>query len=405
MQHPSLKLKTYIWLASAPDGKKVEGELQAYSINLAKLHLRKKGMIPLTIEIKKSARFIWPFQTITRVDIVCFFRQFAILFAAGIPIPQCFHILQQNQNKLSLQRLFHSLKTDIEAGKSLLTSISKFPRYFNMFCCHLIHLGESSGTLELALERIADYQEKSLLLKKQIQQALFYPAIILCTAVIISLLMLILVVPGFADLFQSMNKPLPLFTGKVIQFSHFLRNDFWFLFISLSLISILMLYLRSLNQFKRYFDACILKLPIFNTFYKKIFLTRLMRNLSVVFSAGLPINEALKLMAQTSNSLTYKNLILTAQQKVLAGQPLHIALQQNSLVNTLIIQMIKVGEESGTLDVMLEKIADIHQNDLESAITYLTRSLEPLIMIILGVLIGGILIAMYLPIFKLGTII
>lgn len=343
-------------------------------------------------------------HTISTLEIAIFFRQLSTLIAAGIPLVQSFDILRQTQENLQLCLLISTLKNEIEAGKNFISGLRKYPRYFDELNCHLVNAGEQTGTLEIMLKRIAHYKEKSFALKNQIKQALFYPCIIFFVALVICIIMLTMVIPRFADLFQSMHGSLPLFTQVVINFSIFLRANYWLGVIPIFAITIFMYYLKKSPSLKIYIDSIALKIPILYQIIQKIVMARFSRSLATTFSAGLPITESLKLVAYTCSNHVYTQLVIGLEAQVSSGKQLHVALSQNSLFPALVVHMIKVGEESGSLECMLEKIADLYEADIDHLVKNLSHLLEPLIMLVLGVLIGGLVIAMYLPIFKLGTV-
>lgn len=344
-------------------------------------------------------------KKISIFDITIFFRQLSTLISASVPIIQSLEILRHAQEKLLFQKLIYSIKNEIESGKTLTNALRKFPRYFDDLTCHLIHAGEQSGTLDTMLKRIAHYKEKSLTLKNRIKQALFYPSIISFVAIAVTIIMLTFVVPRFADLFQSMHSHLPAFTLFIVGLSNLLRENSFLFLIPIIACIIVMYYFKTSREFKNYIDHILLKIPILNTLIQKIILARLTRSLATTYAAGVPITQALKTIAHLSSNHDYTQAIIGLQTQVASGQQLHTAMRMNILFPIMPIQMIKIGEESGTLEHMLEKIADIYESDIEHWVANLSHLLEPLIMIILGVLIGGLVIAMYLPIFKLGTVI
>lgn len=342
---------------------------------------------------------------ITEFDITLLLRQLSTLITANIPIVQCCHILSSSQEKASLCQLILTIKHEIEAGKSLTTGLRKFPSYFDEMICNTLHAGEQTGTLETMLKRVADYKEKTLRLKNQITQAIFYPALIFITAIVVSFIMLIFVVPRFAELFQSMHGELPAFTLMVLNISQLLREYYWMGCLPILGFAISKYYLKTSKQWQQQYDHIILKIPILSNIIKKIILIRFARSLAVTFAAGTSITESLITVAYICGNHRYGRAVFALKNQVLAGQQLHKAMQLSSLFSPMSVQMVKIGEESGTLPYMLEKIADLYAADLDYLISNLTHLLEPLIMIILGVLIGGLVISMYLPIFKLGTII
>lgn len=344
------------------------------------------------------------FRSISALDITLFFRQLATLIAAGVPIVQCCEILSRTQKNQQLGSLINHLKNEIEAGKTFAASLQKFPHYFDEMNCHLIYAGEQTGKLEIMLKRIAYYKEKSHTLRNQVKQALIYPIAIFIVAILVCLILLIFVVPRFEELFRSMNSALPAFTQGVIILSNGIRAYYGLSIIPLIGLIVFIYYLNRSMTLRQWVDHFILQIPFINTTIQKVVIARFSRSLATTFSAGLPITEALKIVAKACGNYDYTKRILGVEAHVAAGQQLHVAMLHSPLFPILAVQMIKIGEEAGSLEHMLEKIADLYESDIDYLVRNLSHLLEPLIMLILGVLIGGLVIAMYLPIFKLGTI-
>lgn len=405
MKNLLTKNSYFVWSAISKEGKKYSGEIQASSISFAKIKLKEQGLIPITLTKKRKKIRHYFNKKISALDIALFFRQLATLISSGIPIVQSCEILRQSQEKDSLRILINSIKTEIEAGKSLVSGLQNFPRHFDSLICNLIYAGEQTGTLEIMLKRIATNKEKALQFKNQIKQALFYPTLILVVAIMVTIIMLMFIVPRFAELFQSMHGQLPIFTQLIVNLSNYLVENIWLDLLPFFLGAVSVIYFKKSASFRNKIDHILLKIPIFNTILKKIILARFTRSLAITFAAGVPITEALLLIAETSGNNDYTKAIIALQTHIASGQQLHLTMHKNPLFPALSVQMIKVGEESGTLEHMLEKVAELYENDINHLVVNLSHSLEPLIMIILGVLIGSLVIAMYLPIFKLGTII
>lgn len=327
-------------------------------------------------------------------DIIIFFNKFLTLYSSGIPILHCLDLLLQSE-KIIFKKIIISIKADITAGKSLSYSLRKFPNYFDELICNLIHAGEQTGTLATLLGKILFYLEKKARLKNQIKKILLYPLIVCSTSIIITLFMLFFVVPHFEEVFTSMHKQLPLFTLAVLDLSKCLRI-YWYVWIIFSIAGMSFLYS---------YKEKLLKLPLLNQIVKKILISRFANNLAIIFASGVSIADALKLTATLCGNNSYKLSILKTRQQVIAGKQLNKALASQKIFSTLLVQMVKIGEECGTLVPMLEKTAAIYDAQLERITTELQQLLEPLIIIILGVLIGSLVVAMYLPIFKLGTLI
>jgi type IV pilus assembly protein PilC len=281
----------------------------------------------------------------------------------------------------------------------------KFPVFFDEMICSLILTGEKSGTLDTMLKRIAEHKERSYRLKSKIRQALFYPIMILIVAILITIIMLLFVVPRFTELFQNMHATLPVFTLSVIHFANFLKNDWPIIILAWIILTTWFYYAKRFPRTRFIIDAFQLKIPVIGLSLQKYILASWARSLTTLFAAGIPITEALKMLTHSMHNLVYRNAVHELYLHISAGKQLHLAVQRCKLFPPMMVHMIQIGEESGTLETMLTKIADFYEADLDQMISYLSKMLEPLIMVILGVVIGGLVIAMYLPIFKLGDVI
>lgn len=343
-------------------------------------------------------------KRIPALDIILFFRQLAALITAGIPIVQSCDILCKSQKNTSLQRVMALIKINMEAGHALSWCLAQFPRYFEPLICHLIEAGEQSGTLPAMLDRIALHKENVLSLKNKVKQALFYPTIVLLVALGVSITMLTVVIPRFAELFQSMHSSLPLFTLGVMHLSELIHNYYWLTLFPLLAILPLTYYAHYSASFRCRIERLVLQTPYFGPIYAKTILARFCRTLATTFAAGIPISESLKTIAYANGSYFYAQTILQLRAQIIKGQQLYQAMHRQLFFPVMLIQMVKIGEESGTLERMLEKIASIYEADVSYFIANCGHLLEPLLIAILGVLIGGLVIAMYLPIFKLGTV-
>lgn len=396
-----LKKHIYYYSAKNSQGQSLQGEIEAVSANLAKYHLKQKNIFVTTIRKKNIFDLIKINKKISTLEITFFFRQLATLITAEIPLLQSFNLLEKSQKNHLLSALIKKIKAEIEAGNGLGSALKKFPYYFDALTCQLIQMGEHSGTLNKILNRIAHTKESTLKLKTKLYQALFYPVTVLIVASLVTLIMLIAVVPRFADLFQSMHSQLPAFTRSVIYFSHFIRMYFWLAIFPLTGMGIFYYFVKRSLRLQDIKDAYLLKIPT----VKKIILARITRGLSMTFSAGIPIIESLKMLAPLTGNRLYSQAVLALRHSIEKGQQLHAAMQLTILFPPLLTQMVKIGEESGMLTAMLDKTAELYETDIDHFFTTFGHLLEPLIILVLGVLIGGLVIAMYLPIFKLGTVI
>jgi type IV pilus assembly protein PilC len=400
----SKNLMTFTWMGISTQGKKLFGEIQAPNKSSAKLQLKNQNILFLKLHKKNVHRFTFNDNRISDVVILFFFRQLATLMTAGVPIIQSLTILNQSHNHFAFQTILTSIKTDLEVGKSFAMSLRQYPRYFDNLTCQLIQIGEQTGTLTRILSRIAIHKENILSLKKKTIQSLFYPAIVLIIAVLVSFIMLTFVVPRFAELFQSMQGKLPTLTVYIIYLSHFIRYYGWLAFIPFFASIIVFKQINHLYNLRKKFDVFMLKIPLINHILSKTILARFARSLSIAVGSGMSITESLKITAEIANNHFYAEAIYYLQAEIEKGQPLYKSMQKNTAFPAMMIQMLKIGEETGMLEQMLEKLADIYEADIDHLITNLAHILEPLIMIILGVLIGVLVIAMYMPIFKLGTL-
>lgn len=351
--------------------------------------------------IKQFHQHILKKRKIAVLDITLFLRQLATLLQAGIPIVQCCHILEKSQEKHSLRLLIHLIKRELLTGKQLSSILQTQTTHFDNMTCQLMMIGEQTGKLDTILSTIANHHEQQLAIRARIKQALFYPCIIVCMAVMVTLIMFIFVIPSFADLFQEAHIPLPMLTRFIFQLSSILSLHTLYFIALLSLIG------ACLIQFKpTYKESClhfIRHLPGIKPLRQKSILTHFARNLALTFSAGIPITQAMRLAANATTDARFKQIILRTNRHLDTGMQLHQAMLSTAYFPTLLIHMIKVGEEAGMLDYMLNKAADFYEAELKEITNHLNQLLEPLIMLILGVVIGGLVIGMYLPIFKLGS--
>lgn len=342
-------------------------------------------------------------RPISNRDITFFLRQFAALITAGIPILQAFAILEKSQEKFGLRFIIYGIKRELQAGQSLAYCMRQYPIYFNELLCQLIYLGEQTGKLENMLALIANNEEKKLLLKQRIKQTLFYPSIILITGLLLMLCMLLFVIPRFMELFQDMQDKLPLITRLIFDFSLLLKKFLWPIAIGTNLLCFSLAIIKKKKILLLEWKNFLINLPILRNYFQKIMLAHFIRNLSIACTASVPILQALQLASAGRSLRTFNTAIRGLKMRIRAGESMHQAMIHHGLFPGFVVQMIKIGEESGSLDSMLVKIADFLEADIEQMARRLEQLLEPLIMIVLGVLIGGLVISMYLPIFKLGS--
>lgn len=407
MAEKTAKLATFVWEGADKRGAKLKGQLQAINAAAAKNELRKQGVVPKRVQ-KKLTLFgsSGDGKKVTAADIAVFSRQLATMLDSGVPLVQGFEIIGRGHEKASMQSLLLGIKADIEGGTSLSEALAKHPKYFDDLYCSLVQAGEQAGVLDTLLDKIATYKEKTESIKKKIKKALFYPTAVIIVAFIVSAILLIFVVPQFEQLFKGFGADLPAFTMMVINLSKFFQ-EFWYVIfgsIALSVVAFVKIKQRS-RKFREALDRLSLKLPIVGNILRKATYARFSRTLATMFAAGVPLVEALTSVAGASGNVVYENATLAMRDEVSSGQQLQLSMRQADLFPNMMVQMVAIGEEAGSLDTMLGKVADFYEEEVDNAVDALSSLLEPLIMAILGVLVGGLVIAMYLPIFKLGQVV
>jgi len=363
-----------------------------------------KSNLEKTLTLKSILHTFKQKRGITDFDIAVFLRQMATLITAGIPLIKSCDILEKSQVKTALQLLIYSIKREILTGKDLFFSLRHHHHYFDEMTCQLIKIGEHTGKLDTMLCMIASHKEKKLAFKRQVKQALFYPCMITITTIIVTLCMFIFVIPRFAELFHDSQIHLPLLTTWIFFLSSKLQQHTYFIFAPILFIVLVILSSKLSSSLKKNITLFLIKSPIINTCVQKVILARFARNVAITFAAGMPITEALRLAMNASGHSEFAGLASTLRNKINSGLQLHQAMQTLSYFPDMMIQMVKIGEESGMLEHMLNKLADFFESDIDHWVGQLSQLLEPLIMLVLGVLIGGLVIAMYLPIFKLGSV-
>ena len=398
------KFYTYLWEGTNRRGETIKGAQHASDINIIKNDLRRQGIFPT--HIKKKSQSIFKSNRVNQLDITLFSRQIATLLDAGIPLIQALDLSARGTEKPTLQALIINLKTTIEGGRTVADALKQHPTYFNAIFCNLIDAGEKSGTMDLMFTRIATYREKSASLKAKVKKALFYPSAILIVALVISAGLLIFVVPQFANLFKNFGAELPLPTRIVMSLSEFAQSYWWIMVaISMALTGGFKIVWKKSLAFAHAVDKLQLNIPIIGIIMQKAAIARFARTLSTTFSAGLPLIDALKTAAGATGNWLYYNGTEKIREQVSTGQTLKVAMQNTQLFPSMVVQMIGIGEESGALENMLTKVAVIYEEEVDNAVDSLSSLLEPLIMVVLGTMIGGLVIAMYMPIFKIGSII
>jgi type IV pilus assembly protein PilC len=394
----------FVWEGTDKKGKRVKGKMLAVSEAAVKADLRRQGV--LAKKVRKEVQLFKSGKKITSEDIALFARQLATMLQAGIPMVQCFDIIGNGHDKPSMQKLVLAIKADVEAGTSLHEALAKHPLYFDDLFVNLVEAGEHAGALETLLDKVATYKEKTEALKKKIKKALFYPAAVLAVAVIVTIILLVFVIPQFESLFKGFGADLPAFTQMVINLSKFVQSQGWWMAVLAGAGGYAFFYFKKRSRpMRRGIDRVMLKAPVIGPIMVKASIARYARTLSTMFAAGVPLVEALTSVAGATGNIVYEEATLRIRDEVSTGQRLQRSMETTGLFPNMVIQMIAVGEESGSLDSMASKVADFYEADVDAAVDAMSSLLEPLIMAILGVLVGGLVIAMYLPIFKLGAVV
>ena len=394
----------FAWEGKDKRGNRVKGKSLAPDETTLRSELRRQGVAPS--KIRKQSAAPGRGGKVKPEDIAVFSRQLATMLAAGIPLVQAFEIVGNGNDKPAMQKLVLDIKADVEGGTSLHEALGKHPLHFDDLFVNLVEAGEQAGALESLLDKVATYKEKTEALKKKVKKALFYPAAVLVVAVVVTIILLIFVIPQFEALFKGFGADLPAFTQFVIDMSKFVQSDgiliaavaggaFWTFFY----------FKKRSRKMREFLDRLSLKIPIIGPILNKSAIARYARTLSTMFAAGVPLVEALESVAGATGNIVYEDAVLKMRDEVATGQRLQRAMENTGLFPNMVIQMIAVGEESGSLDSMSAKVATFYEAEVDNAVDSMSSLLEPLIMAILGVLVGGLVIAMYLPIFKLGSVV
>jgi type IV pilus assembly protein PilC len=385
-------------------GNRVSGKSLAPDETALRADLRRQGIA--VSRIKKQSQSFKSGGKVNASDIAVFSRQLATMLASGIPLVQSFEIVGNGNEKPAMQKLVLDIKVDVEGGTSLHEALAKHPLYFDDLFVNLVEAGEQAGALETLLDKIATYKEKTEALKKKVKKALFYPTAVLAVAVIVTVILLLFVIPQFEELFKGFGADLPAFTQMVIDLSRWLQ-DYWFIVAAIAGgagFTFVYFHKRS-RPMRQFLDRAMLKFPIIGPILYKSAIARFSRTLATMFAAGVPLVEALESVAGATGNIVFENAVLKMRDEVATGQRLQRAMENTGLFPNMVIQMIAVGEEAGALDSMSGKVATFYEAEVDNAVDSMSALLEPLIMAILGVLVGGLVIAMYLPIFKLGAVV
>jgi type IV pilus assembly protein PilC len=407
MATSAIRNDIFVWNGTDKAGRPSKGEIEAISQAMAKAQLRQQGIKPKSVRKKPKPLFgSGQGKAIKAADIAIFTRQLATMLKAGVPLVQSFEIVEDGLEKPRMRELVKSIRNDVASGSGLAPSLAKHPRHFDELFCSLIGSGEDSGTLEVMLDRVATYKEKSEALKAKIKKAMTYPTAVICVAIIVCAILLIKVVPVFAQTFKNFGSELPAFTQFVLNISNFVIA--WWYIMLFALIAIVFAFremkVRSV-AFCEWLDRMALRLPIIGGIVHDAVIARFSRTLATTFAAGVPLVDALNSTAGASGNSVYAKAIRRIRDDVTTGTTLYNSIKATGLFPNMLLQMVSIGEESGALDDMLDKVATHYEAAVDNAVDSLSSLMEPLIMSILGVLVGGLMIAMYLPIFMLGSVI
>ncbi|HWP94801.1 MAG TPA: type II secretion system F family protein [Gammaproteobacteria bacterium] len=397
---------SFTWEGTDKKGNRVSGKTLATSEVAVKAELRRQGILPIKIKKQSALSGAAKGRKITPGDIAVFMRQLATMMKAGVPLVQSFEIVGKGHENPRMQDLILDIKSSVEAGASLTEALRKHYLYFDNLTVNLVEAGEQSGALETLLDKIATYKEKTEAIKKKIKKALTYPIAVLVVAFVVTAVILIYVIPQFESLFQGFGADLPAFTKMVIDLSYFVRDKGYIILIALGGAGYGFVEGKKRSaKFRENLDKLALKMPVIGDILRKAAIARFARTLQTMFAAGVPLVEALESVAGATGNIIYETAILRMRDQVATGQQLNLAMSQTGLFPNMVVQMIAIGEESGAIDTMASKVADFFEQEVDDAVDNLSSLMEPLIMAILGVLVGGLVVAMYLPIFKMGSVV
>lgn len=403
MAAKTVKQVTFLWEGKDKRGKIIKGEIRASGEAVVNATLRRQG---ITVTKVKKQSSLASKGKITEKDITLFTRQLATMMKAGVPLLQAFDIVGKGHSNPQVSKLLADIKADVETGSSLSASFRKYPLYFDNLFCNLVGAGEQAGILDTLLDRLATYKEKILAIKGKIKSALVYPISIIVVAFVITAVIMIFVIPAFKELFSSFGSELPAPTLIVMNISDIFVEWWWAIFgsIGFGLWFFFYTWKRS-EKMQHTMDRLMLQMPIFGDLIRKATIARFTRTLSTMFAAGVPLVEALDSVAGASGNRVYYDATKRIQSEISTGTSLTVAMQNAEVFPNMVLQMTAIGEESGALDSMLAKVADFFEAEVDDAVAAISSLMEPVIMVVLGVLIGGLVIAMYMPIFKMGQVV
>lgn len=407
MATKALKQDTFIWEGKDGKGQKSQGETMGKSIALVKADLRRQGINPTKVRKKPKPLFGGGGKTkVTPADISIFARQLATMMDSGVPIVQSFEIIGKGHENKGMSELLNAVKNDIEGGTTLSDALAKHPLYFDELFCNLVQAGEHAGILDSILDKIATYKEKTEAIKAKIKKAMTYPIAIMVVAGIITMILLIFVIPQFEQLFSGFGADLPAMTKAVVAMSKWMQEWWWALFaVIYAVIKTAKEAKKRSKKFNIFLDRVLLKAPVIGSILHKAAIARYARTLSTMFAAGVPLVEAMDSVSGAVGNVVYREAVLKMRDEVSTGTQINVAMKQAQLFPHMVVQMTAIGEEAGSVDTMLSKVADFYEAEVDDSVDNMTALLEPIIMAFLGVVIGGLVIAMYLPIFQMGKVV
>jgi type IV pilus assembly protein PilC len=399
-------LETFVWQGTDKRGTVMKGEQQAKNANLLRAELRRQGITPKIVKPKGKPLFGSAGRNISAKEIAIFSRQLATMMKSGVPIVQALEIIAGGQKNPKMQKMVDGLRADIAGGSSIYEAMSKYPVQFDELFRNLVRAGESAGVLETVLDTIATYKENTEALKGKIKKALFYPAMVIAVAIIVSSILLVFVVPQFEEVFKNFGAELPAFTQIIVNASRFMVEWWWLVVLILAggIFAAIYFFKRS-PRFQHFIDRMILKIPIIGQIMHNAAVARFARTLATTFKAGVPLVEALDTVAGATGNTVYENAVKRMRDDVSVGYQVNMAMKQVNLFPHMVVQMTAIGEEAGALDTMLFKVAEFYEQEVNNAVDALASLIEPMIMVFIGVLVGGMVIGMYLPIFKLAAVV
>ncbi|MDR9425095.1 MAG: type II secretion system F family protein [Marinobacter sp.] len=405
MAEKSKKLEAFVWEGKDRKGNKSKGEMASANVALVKAQLRKQGIMPEKVK-KKPKPLFGGSKKITAFDIAMLTRQLATMMKAGVPLVQSFDIVADGLENKGLQKLVMDIRNDISSGTGFAASLRKHPRHFDALYCNLVDSGEQAGALEQMLDRIATYLEKTEILKKKVKKAMTYPIAVIVVAIIVTAILLVKVVPQFETLFQGFGAELPVFTQFVVELSEWMQK--WWFVVLIGIVGAIFLFRearRRSPKFSDFIDKWILKVPVVGEILDKSAVAKFGRVLSTTFAAGVPLVDALESVSGATGNAVYRDAVINIKNDVSSGTQLQASMRNQDIFPVMAVQLTAIGEESGNLDEMLGKVAEHYEAVVDDMVDNLTALMEPMIMAVLGVLVGGLIVAMYLPIFQMGQVV